>query len=147
MHAVCSEKIDDGIAHEVWRKYWSQAQSEDEFGANNRQFYNYRKIFVIAKGGLLADEIYAAEALTRYMAGMSYALVAAFLGVAATAWFRCKADLPYGTWAALSGVYAIALFLIVINFRLIRLKEVETLFASDVSMHIGEIMDSHSANS
>lgn len=136
IHELLSGKVVDGVALEVWRKYWRRSRPANPHVEKNQQFYNFRKLLVVAQGGSRAEEIYAAESLTRYMAGMGLALLVAVLGFAATAGVRYRDNLPWVAWAALAGAYAIAWFLIVSNFRLIRLKEVETVFAGDVSMYL-----------
>lgn len=78
-----------------------------------------------------ASEIYAAEALVRYMSGMFYALVLAFLLILVTVIFRY---IVFGQAAVgliiMLCAYLFAIGAILSRFRFMRTKEVETVFAA-----------------
>jgi hypothetical protein len=94
--------------------------------APNKQFFNFVKTVVACNDRRSAGEIYAAEAMSRYVACMFFALMVAFglmvwLGLA-------------GHGTATVGLvlvsYGIALVVIVWQFRSLRIKEAEAVFAA-----------------
>ena len=103
-------------------------------GRKNKQFLNLCKV-AISKDRNLAAEVYAAEALTRYVVCMFYALFVASILAAGTAVlnlahaFAAKAPFTTAIGAGITCfTYVLATWLIVKNLRFVRIKEVETLF-------------------
>jgi hypothetical protein len=100
----------------------------------NKQFLNLCKV-AISKDRSLAAEVYTAEALTRYVVCMFYALVIASVLAASTAVLNLASGIAgKASFAAATGAgitccaYLLATWLIVKNLRFVRIKEVETLF-------------------
>ncbi len=97
----------------------------------NKQFFNFCKLVVSSNDVNTANEIYAAEALTRYIAGMFYALLFASILIVSTILLRFAF---LGEWTVglfiLLVAYLLAIIIIVQRFRKIRIKEVESVFAT-----------------
>jgi len=115
-------------AQDFYEKNWKPRQVE---GAN-KQFINFIKTIVSSSDEKAAAEIYAAEALTRYISGMFYALSFAFLLFVFTILSRYfLLHELLGGLIILSAAYLLAILIILSRFRLIRIKEVEAIFAAD----------------
>ena len=100
-------------------------------GKSSKQFLNFCKIVLSVSDPLAAAEIYAAESISRYISGMYYALVTAFLITAAVICSRIAVGARVGAaLPVVAGAYVIGLVAILANFRFIRIKEVETVFAA-----------------
>jgi hypothetical protein len=116
-------------ALEFYKNVWGARNR----GSNkqNKQFFNFCKIVVSSYDERAANEIYAAEALTRYIAGMFYALMAASL---INLFTFVYVGLDTGQW--MTGLlfivltYLVAIFIIVPRFRKMRIREVEVVFAT-----------------
>ncbi len=111
-----------------YQKVWAKRQRESN---QNKQFFNFCKLVVSCNDERAANEIYAAEALTRYIAGMFYALFFASILIVFAVFARY---LTLGQWATglviLLGVYFLAMVIIVQRFRKMRIREVEVVFAA-----------------
>jgi len=109
-----------------YEKVWAKRKRESN---QNKQFFNFCKIVVSSNDENAANEIYAAEALTRYIAGMFYALLFASVLIISAIIMR----LFVGEWAiglfVLLMVYLFAMIIIVQRFRKMRIREVEVVFA------------------
>ncbi len=109
-----------------YEKVWAKRKRESN---QNKQFFNFCKIVVSSNDENAANEIYAAEALTRYIAGMFYALLLASVLIISAIIMR----LFVGEWAiglfVLLMVYLFAMIIIVQRFRKMRIREVEVVFA------------------
>jgi hypothetical protein len=95
----------------------------------NKQFFNYCKVLVNSSDERSANEIYVAESLTRYIAGMFYALLISFvlILIAIIFCYFVSGQIVPGLVIALVA-YLSAILVIVRYFRGIRVKEVETVF-------------------
>jgi hypothetical protein len=115
-------------AAEFYKSVWAPRKRGNK---QNKQFFNFCKLVVTSKDEKAASEIYAAEALTRYIAGMFYALMTASLIIALTFVF---VGLESGHWMTglllIMLAYAIAMIIIVQRFRKMRIREVEVIFAT-----------------
>jgi hypothetical protein len=80
----------------------------------------------------VAAEIYAAEALTRYVACMFYALrLGILIAIVSTVLALLRGiGNASAIWAFLTISYSLALWVIVKQFRFIRFKEVDTVFCA-----------------
>lgn len=101
-------------------------------GWGNKRFFNYCKNLINSVDEKSANEIYAAEALSRYMAGMFYAMLFAFClillaGILHYIFFD-KFDATIKFLAMVLFVYSFIVVRILSRFRFIRIKEVETVF-------------------
>ena len=121
-------------ALDFFRNNWKPAAPSASDVRINRQFFNFRKNLINSQGGARAVEIYAAEALTRYMAGMFHALFVAAIAVIMTCVFRLLKGQSVGGLLLIALAYLLATACILRNFRLIRLKEVEVVFAADFDL-------------
>jgi hypothetical protein len=94
-------------------------------------FFSFCKVIVTSEDERAAGEIYAAEALTRYMSGMFYALVFASLLilVIVVLQYVVLGQIMVGLIIVLA-MYVFAVGVILSRFRFIRIKEVETVFAA-----------------
>ena len=108
-------------AHQFYKKFWLPHSCKND----NRQFFNYCKAIVNAADARSGAEAYAAEATTRYVSSMFYALFTSMLLV-------CISAGCYRSWLLLgvAVVYAAAMLVILRNLRLLRYKEAEALFAA-----------------
>lgn len=99
--------------------------------ANDKQFVNFCKVLVSAEDALAATEIYSAESLSRYISGMFYALAAACTMVVLLIVSRLLGGkgLEIGL-LSLAAAYVVGMLTILANFRFVRVKEVETIFAA-----------------
>lgn len=128
------EMAEEYMPPSVVRYYESEWAHQKRRGPN-KQFFNLCKIAVISSAepasSALTAEILAAEALTRYGACMIYALALA-LGIAIASAVACLMALQWAAvgWLLLGGAYALALVLLLKNFRFVRIKEVETIFGA-----------------
>lgn len=107
-------------AQRFYLEFWGKTSI-----GGNREFFNYCKTIINAIDARSATEIYAAEALTRYVASMFYALLASFIltvsaSVAASS----------GVYLVLACAYLLAMAIILRHLRFLRVKEVETVFAA-----------------
>jgi hypothetical protein len=111
-----------------YNKVWTKRQRKSN---QNKQFFNFCKLVVSCKDENAASEIYAAEALTRYIASMYYALLFSSLLIVATIILRYGlfGQLLLGLFALLAA-YLLAILIIVQRFRKMRIREVEVVFAA-----------------
>ncbi|HEY9152257.1 MAG TPA: hypothetical protein VIN60_05175 [Anaerolineales bacterium] len=111
-----------------YKRVWAKRQRESN---QNKQFFNFCKLVVSCNDENAAGEIYAAEALTRYIASMYYGLVFSSVLVVASILVRYGAlgQFAYGLTALLAA-YLLAILIIVQRFRKMRIREVEVVFAA-----------------
>jgi hypothetical protein len=93
--------------------------------AGNRQFFNHCKVIVNAVDKRSGAEAAAAEALTRYVSGMFYALSCCLVILVAAAAMMSSA-VPL----LLAGTYVVALLIILRTLRLLRFKEAEAILTA-----------------
>lgn len=112
-------------------KFYKRVWSTRKKSGQNKQFVNFCKIVIASNDVRAADEIYAAESLTRYIAGMFYALSIAFvlILVVVIAEISSRVQLQDNLVVILLA-YFLAIVVIIQNFRRIRIKEVEAIFAA-----------------
>jgi len=60
-------------------EFYSRTWAKRKTGHRSKQFFNFCKLIVASCDEKAANEVYAAEALTRYIAGMFYALTLAVI--------------------------------------------------------------------
>ncbi len=97
----------------------------------NKQFFNFSKVVISSKDEQAAAEIYAAEALTRYISGMFYALAFAFiLFVITILSIYFNSGQLSGGLIFVAAAYLFAIIIILTRFKFIRIKEVEAVFAA-----------------
>ena len=114
-------------ASQFYKKVWAKRKKSGQ----NKQFINFCKILIASNDERAANEIYAAEALTRYIAGMFYALSFAFVLILGVVIFDATlTGQVAGGLIAILLVYLWAVVVIIQNFRRIRIKEVEAIFAA-----------------
>jgi hypothetical protein len=123
MGNISSKRLPPDV-YDFYKATWGHPNLEP----SKKTLFNFMKVFLSderAKG-----EIYAAEALTRYISGMFYALSVSFLCIVITG----AACLFAGRWiwglALVLVAYGIGWLQIVRRFRVIRVKEVEAVFAA-----------------
>ncbi|HTX90695.1 MAG TPA: hypothetical protein VMC09_05705 [Anaerolineales bacterium] len=114
-------------AQDFYDKTWKLRK----MAGQNKQFFNFAKVVIISNDTQAAAEVYAAEALTRYISGMFYALSFAFLLLLATIVlsYLVSGQLLGGLIFIVSA-YLFAILIILTRFRFIRIKEVEVVFAA-----------------
>jgi hypothetical protein len=97
----------------------------------NKRFFSLCKLAIVHTGNPIANEVYAAEALTRYVACMFYALVISLAIALLAGAVSFPSTRSGGTaWLVLAALYASALWVIVKNYRFVRFKEVDTVFTA-----------------
>jgi len=109
-------------------KVWAKRQRD---GKPNKQFFNFSKLVVSCNDENAANEIYAAESFTRYIAGMFYALLFSSILIVSTIILRYVFlhELLAG-FIAMLVTYLLAILIIVQRFRKMRIREVEVIFAA-----------------
>lgn len=115
-------------AQEFYENVWRRHQRP---GKQNKQFFNFCKALINSHDEQAANEIRAAESLSRYVAIMFHALTIAFPFLFVTVILRYIVfrQILAGLVAILVG-YGWAMIGILTHFRFIRMKEVETVFAA-----------------
>lgn len=94
----------------------------------NREFFNYCKTLIYTSDDRIANEIYSAEALIRYVSGMFYALFISSLLI-----FLIMIYSGFKIFFLVVGIsYLLAIAVILFNFRFLRIKEVETVFVASL---------------
>ncbi len=116
---VATNKL-PGDAKEFYCEFWGKREA-----AGNREFFNYCKTIINAVDKRSALEVYAAEALTRYVASMFYALLISLILVLTAALV-----IPARELFVLASAYLLAIVIILRHLRFIRIKEVETVFVA-----------------
>lgn len=116
---------------DYYDKVWADLDDADPDDKRQWQaFFNFCKAILASEDEAAYREASAAESLSRYIASICYALAVSvfiLLGVAAYRqwWISASPMAPI----ALLFVYLIGILFILRNYRLIRLKEAETVFA------------------
>lgn len=114
-------------AHDFYRKTWGLRKQ----GEQNKQFVNFIRGLINSDDPRAADEIYAAESLSRYIAGMFYALCFACISLLVTiiTSYLASGSLLMGLFV-LWFAYLFVIGTILAHYRFIRIKEVEIVFAA-----------------
>lgn len=124
---VCRQYIRSAEVLDFYEKTWAPSKRRGP----NREFFNFCKAIIVSQDEGSAGEIYAAEALVRYMSGMFYALVVAcflFLVALVVRWIMIG-QVTVGLIIMLC-TYLVAIGVILRRFRFVRIKEAETVFAA-----------------
>lgn len=109
----------------------SHESHKEDNPRKRKQFINFCKVVVSSSDPLAAAEIYSAESLSRYISGMYYALCFSQLLLISVVVSRLSKCLPVGLGLiSLFAAYMIGILAILANFRFIRIKEVEIIFAA-----------------
>jgi hypothetical protein len=100
-------------------------------GEKNKQFFTFVKMMINSDDERAADEMYAAESLCRYIAGMFYALCFACLAILIpiVVYFFALGQVMTGLILVLA-VYLFMIREILAHYRFLRIKEVEIVFAA-----------------
>jgi len=113
------------------KEFYDQTWDKRRKNYYTTNYFNFVKSIINAKDERSANEIYSAEALTRYMSSMFYALL-----ISSGLIFLTLIINYFYTWKMRVGlviiliIYLISLISIVRHFRFIRIKEVEAVFAA-----------------
>ena len=114
-------------AIDFYNKVWAKRKRE----GHNKNFFNFCKTIITSNDERAANEIYAAEALSRYIVGMYYALVIGSVLILAAAILRYFViGQIMGGLLFLLLAYFLAIIVIIQHLRFIRIKEVEIVFAA-----------------
>jgi len=115
-------------ALEYFNSQWAPRKCVPE---RNKPFFNLCKVAAVHTANPIANEIYAAEAMTRYLACMFYALrISLVITLLAGLISFHSTPIRGAGWFVLTALYAITLWVIVRNFKFIRFKEVDTVFTA-----------------
>jgi hypothetical protein len=122
---VCREKFPDTAAA-FYDTVWAPRLRKE----GNRAYFNFCKGIVSSEDPHAAVEIYAAEALSRYLAGMLYALLPSFVLLLFTAVSRhaTEQDIVF-LLPLLVIMYVLAIIGVLQHYRFVRIKEVQLVFA------------------
>ncbi|HEU0291128.1 MAG TPA: hypothetical protein VFR47_00225 [Anaerolineales bacterium] len=114
-------------ALDFYRKTWGRRKQ----GEQNKQFVTFMKALINSGDARAADEMYAAESLSRYIAGMFYALCFACVSILVTiiTSYLASGSILMGLSVLLFS-YLFAIASILAHYRFIRIKEVEIVFAA-----------------
>jgi hypothetical protein len=114
--------------------FYNQTWAPRKLEKQNKWFFNHCKIMINSHDERAAAEIYAAEALTRYISGMFFALVFSFFLILITVILRYILFSQLMVWLIIVLMtYIFAIYIILSNFRFVRIKEVETVFSASFS--------------
>jgi hypothetical protein len=133
---VCESNL-PGDALKFYNDIWARGFRK----RGNRQFFNFCKTMINSEDVRVTSEIYSAEALIRYIAGILYALLIAFCMLSVTAilhFFVFGEIIP--TLLLILLAYFFAVVALLKNFRFIRIKEVELVFAATFKYYRSGIM-------
>jgi hypothetical protein len=98
---------------------------------DSKHFFNLCKLIVTSEDLKAAEEVYSAESLCRHISGMFYALVASVASMLALEIaILVSQGSPSYLLMFVMVVYVVAIVAILANFRFMRLKEVDTVFAA-----------------
>lgn len=112
-----------GDVKEFYDNTWKKSSS--------KAFLNFSKLLVISEDERAANEIHAAESLCRYISGMFYSLVtSAILNIVVVISQIITLQLPHIVLLMLLAGYLVAIVGILVNYRFMRIKEVQTVFYS-----------------
>ena len=114
-------------ALDFYTKIWAPRKTEGQ----NRQFFNFCKVLINSKDERAASEINTAEALSRYIAAMFFALAVSCCLLLITFILRII-FLGQGMTGliVIIFIYISAMIIILHYFRFVRIKEVEIVFAA-----------------
>ncbi len=106
---------------------WGQRKQ----GQQNKQFFTFIKTMINSDDERAAEEMYAAESLCRYIAGMFYALCFACLSllIPIVVSYLALGQVMIGL-AVVVAVYLFMIVEILAHYRFLRIKEVEIVFAA-----------------
>jgi hypothetical protein len=127
MRNKCNKRFDPFVG-QFYERYWAQRDTGDAF--KNTSFFNMCKVLINKTDPNSANEVFAAEAMSRFVAGSFYALffacMLAFLDAIIVWEFigRRLALLPI----AVALVYFLLMLGILWEFRFLRCKEVDAVF-------------------
>ena len=96
-----------------------------------KTLFKFCKVMLITEDETITHEIYAAESLSRYISGMLYALGISFLTLFSVGVYRyfLNEKIDYFLIPFIVG-YLLGILVILLNFRYVRLKEADTMFAA-----------------
>lgn len=114
-------------ALDFYQKTWGQRKQ----GMQNKQFITFVKTMINSDDQRAAEEMYAAESLCRYIAGMFYALCFACLSllIPVVVSYLVSGQVLISLIIVL-GIYLFMIVEILAHYRFIRIKEVEIVFAA-----------------
>lgn len=114
-------------ALDFYQKTWGRRKQ----GEQNKQFFTFIKTLINSDDERAADEMYAAESMSRYIAGMFYAICFAFISLLVTTITSSlvSRQIPIGLVMILAA-YLFFIAEILGHYRFIRIKEVEIVFAA-----------------
>jgi hypothetical protein len=128
---LCREWLGSDEALEFYEKTWGREERRREKKGPSSPFFNFCKVIVSCADERAAGEVYAAEAFTRYLSGMFYALAfasAMILGIVVLR-YVVDGETMVGLMIVLC-FYLFAIGAILCRFRSIRAREVEIVFAA-----------------
>lgn len=117
---VCKDNLPPNV-YKFYKKTWKNY--------TGRSFFNFIKIMLISQDNEVANEIYSAEAICRYISSMFYALFISSLILVPLIIYRSLALKIFQIELSIIFIsYIVSIFLILKYFRFIRIKEVKTVF-------------------
>ncbi len=127
MYEKSIKLLPEGVSN-FYEKYWLDKDRAD--GATNTIFFNFCKTIIAKYDPQSGSEIFAAEALSRFLAGSYYALQISFFLMLINAFFLYKIVSFSASFIAIFIVtgYGFLLHVILSQFRFLRCKEVDTVF-------------------
>lgn len=128
-----------------YKKHFTEIWGEGMNISHKKQFFNFYKLLICFYDKEAADEINSAESISRYNVGIFYALLISIVLLIITLLiiivsiyspikFVSSNLSPYFLFLlnGLIFIYSLSLLLIVKNFRLVRIKEVETVIVASL---------------
>lgn len=146
MHAKCRSRLPAEAAR-FYEEYWADKDTGDR--TKNTAFFNFCKTIVSKNDPQSAIEIYAAEALCRFVAGSYYALqVSVALMLINSFCLFIIVSVPAAALPLIAMiVYLSLLHVILKQYRLLRCKEVDTVFNACFvnSRHFEDLFPTHAS--
>ncbi len=131
---LCIECYQNEDITKFYRNIWADKRNSKY----KRQFFNYCKNIIYFNNKDSSKEVFSAEAMIRFLTGICYALVFSIIGITICLLllkFHSSYIEYYGP-AYSNGliiflaVYMVVFIVLLLNFRISRIKEVETVFIS-----------------
>jgi hypothetical protein len=137
MSYICDRKMLPDEASKFNTEVW-QMRNQVSYTRGNREFFNYCKVQLHGDSDKSFDDIFSSEALSRYISSMFYALCMSILMVAIVAVSHFLSGVFYISIFVIA-LYLIGIYAILRNFRFLRMKEVETVFAATLKHYYSKV--------
>jgi hypothetical protein len=122
---------------EVWLKRTSKSAGSI-FYKDNREFFNYCKTIINDNDSPNVDAVFAAEALTRYVASIFNALCISMI-ILLVVLFSRFGHIPCFMISSIIVFYLLGAIIILRNFKFLRMKEVDLVFTATLKYYCNNL--------